>query len=117
MKTLPFLEHFVATKRRVADLSLEKDLCGVAADLPGYVYAERFWIEIEPDGQLYMPVAQEACGAQPDDIAVLEGLLFEFATRDCGLDAEECHLSIFARGGTCPKVCPLCHGDARGIVS
>lgn len=112
MRTLPFLAHFQATRREVADLALEENLAGIASDLPGFVYAERFWIEREPDGTYYLPLVQAEYRSA--DLAELEGLLFEYATQHEGCDAEECHVVLFARGITCPNVCPICRATANG---
>lgn len=109
MRTLAFLEHFVATRRQVKDLSVDPQVGGGCSDLPGYVYADRFFIEIEPDGTLYMPIANEEARAKPEDLCVLEGLLFEYAQKE-GLDAEECHAVCVARHLACPTVCPVCGG-------
>lgn len=109
MRTLPYLAHFQATRRRVADLSTDPNVGGGCSDLPGFVYADRFFIEIEPDGTLYMPIATEEAHAKRNDLVVLEGLLFEYSQKE-GLDAEECHAVCVKHSLPCPESCPVCGG-------
>lgn len=111
MRTLPYLEHFQATRRRVEDLSTDPQVGGGCSDLPGFVYVDRFFIEIEPDGSYYLPLVQEEHRAKDaEELAILEGLLFEYATQHEDCDAEECHEVCAKRGLACPKVCPVCGG-------
>ena len=106
LRTLAYLEHFAATRREVLDLSLA-NLGHACSDLPGYVYADRFFIEIEEFGGYFLPIANQQ--HRSDDLAELEGLLFEYAQHE-GLDAEECHASCMKNSLPCPKVCPVCGG-------
>lgn len=111
MKSLPYLEQFVATRRRVEDLSVDPQVGGGCTDLPGFVYADRFFIEIEPDGSYYLPLVQEEHRATGDDgLAELEGLLFEYAVQHEDLGEQDCHDACVARHLPCPKVCRICGG-------
>lgn len=103
------LENFQSTRRRVEDLSTDANVCGGCSDLPGYVYVDRFFIEIEPDGSLYLPLVQQEHRAPASDLERLEVLLFEYAQHE-GLDADQCHTARVAADIACPPCCPVCGG-------
>jgi hypothetical protein len=104
------IEHFRATRRRVLDLSVDPMVGGGCSDLPGYVYADGFFIEIEPDGSVYLPLIQREHRAPAADIAQLEVLLFVHAVECEQLDAERCHLACVRENLPCADSCPCCGG-------
>lgn len=112
MSTAPYLEHFQATRRRVEDLSKDPAVGDFTSDLPGYIYADRFFIEIEADGGLYLPIVQEEHRGTEADLATLEALLFDYAKDHEGLTAEDCHAACAAHQIACPPVCRICEGAA-----
>lgn len=106
----PTIEHFRATRRQVLDLSVDPMVGGGCTDLPGYVYADAFFIEVEPDGSLYLPLIQREHRAPATDIEQLEVLLFVHAVETERLDAEQCHTACVRRNLPCHSSCPTCGG-------
>lgn len=106
----PTIEQFRATRRRVLDLSVDPMVANFTTDLPGYVYADGFFIEIEDDGSLYLPLVQREHRAPASDLAQLEVLLFVYATEHKEIDAEQCHLACVRENQPCHTSCQICGG-------